>query len=156
MKSLGKPLPEQNPLKEMMHTSPFISPEPVLLGVLESSEEYNSEDSLHFCEDERSSSPSIEFEPLPAGTDYAVLNHDRETTSSFHDESLEMEKSWAKEFCEPLTLESNEKDSSNEHGNFTFDIPCKPCSFNATPESAPHKIPWPIVSPSQEVHRERS
>ena len=31
---LAKPLPEQNPLKEMMHTSPFISSEPVLLGVL--------------------------------------------------------------------------------------------------------------------------
>ena len=51
---LAKPLPEQNPLKEMMHTSPFISSEPVLLGVLESSEEYDSEDSLHFCEEERS------------------------------------------------------------------------------------------------------
>jgi len=36
---LAKPLPEQNLLKEMMHTSPFISSEPVLLGVLESSEE---------------------------------------------------------------------------------------------------------------------
>ena len=47
---LAKPLSEQNPLKEMMHTSPFISSVPVLLGVLESSEEYNSEDSLHFCE----------------------------------------------------------------------------------------------------------
>ena len=46
-----------------------------------------------------------------------------------------MEKQWAKESCEAPTLESNEKDSSNEHGNFTFDIPCKPCSFNATPES---------------------
>ena len=30
---LAKPLPEQNPLEEMMHTSPFISSEPVLLGV---------------------------------------------------------------------------------------------------------------------------
>ena len=39
---LAKPLPEQNPLKEMMHTSPFISSEPVLLGVLESFEEYDS------------------------------------------------------------------------------------------------------------------
>ena len=39
------------------------------------------------------------------------------------------------ELCEVLTLESNEKDSTNEHGNFTFDIPQKPCSFNATPES---------------------
>ena len=26
------------------------------------------------------------------------------------------------------------KDSTNEHGSFTFDIPRKPCSFNATPE----------------------
>ena len=41
----------------------------------------------------------------------------------------------AKKFCEAPTLESNEKDSSNEHENFTFDIPRKPCSFNATPES---------------------
>ena len=32
---LSKPLPEQNQLKETMHTSPFISSEPVLLGVLE-------------------------------------------------------------------------------------------------------------------------
>ena len=32
---IAKPLPEQNPLEEMMHTSPFISSEPVLLGVLE-------------------------------------------------------------------------------------------------------------------------
>ena len=39
------------------------------------------------------------------------------------------------EFCEAPTLESNEKDSTNEHGSFTFDIPRKPCSFNATPES---------------------
>ena len=39
------------------------------------------------------------------------------------------------EFCEALTLESNEKDSSNEQGNFTFDIPRKPCSFNTAPES---------------------
>ena len=38
------------------------------------------------------------------------------------------------EFCEAPTLESNEKDSSNEHGNLTFDIPRKPCSFNITPE----------------------
>ena len=49
---LTKPLLEQNPLKETMHTSPFISSETVLLGVLESSEEYDSEGSLHSCEDE--------------------------------------------------------------------------------------------------------
>ena len=51
-KHLAKPLPEKNPLKEMMHTSPFISSEPILLGVLESSKEYDSEDSLHSHEDE--------------------------------------------------------------------------------------------------------
>ena len=104
---IAKPLPEQNPLEEMMHTSPFISSEPVLLGVLESSEEYDSEDSLHFYEDERSSSSLTEFEPLPDGLESVVLNLDRDTTMIFHDESLEMEKSWAKEFCEAPTLESN-------------------------------------------------
>ena len=118
-----------------MHTSSFISSEPVLLGVLESSEEYNSEDSLHFCEDERSSSSLIKFEPLPTGLEYVVLDLNQESTSSFHDESLEMENQWAMEFCEASTLDSNEKDSTNEHGSFTFDIPRKPCSFNATPES---------------------
>ena len=118
-----------------MHTSPFISSEPVLLAVLESSEEYDSEDSLHYCGDERSLSPLIEFEPLPAGLEYVILDLNRESTSSFHDESLEMENQWAMELCEAPTLESNEKDSSNEHGNFTFDIACKPFSFNATPES---------------------
>ena len=39
------------------------------------------------------------------------------------------------EFCEAPTLESNEKDSSNEHGNLTLDIPRKPCSFNTTLQS---------------------
>ena len=28
--------------------------------------------------------------------------------------------------------------------------------FLRTPKSAPHKIPWPIDSPSQESHRDRS
>ena len=113
----------------------FISSEPVLLGVLESSEEYDLEDSLHSHEDERSSSSLTEFEPLPVGLEYVVLDLNRESTSSFHDESLEMENQWAMEFCEAPTLESEEKDSTSEHGSFTFDIPHKPCSFNATPES---------------------
>ena len=81
------------------------------------------------------SSPLIEFEPLPDGLKSVVLDLDRGTTMIFHDESLEMEKSWAKESCEASTLESNEKDSTNEQGSFTSDIPHKPCSFNATPES---------------------
>ena len=84
------------------------------MGVLESSEEYNPEDNLHFREDERSSSSLTEFEPLPAGLEYVVLDYDRESTSSFHNASLEIENQWAMEFCEAPTLESNEKDSSNE------------------------------------------
>ena len=49
-----------------------------------------------------------------------------------HDESLEMENRWAMEFCEAPTLESDEKDSIDEHGTVIFEIPC---SFNAIPES---------------------
>ena len=79
-----------------MHTSPFVSSDLVLLEDVESSEEYDSKDSLHFCEDERSSSPSIECEPLLAGPEYVVLDLYRVTTMIFHDKSLEMEKSWAK------------------------------------------------------------
>jgi hypothetical protein len=126
----------------MMHTSPFISSKPVLLGVIESSVKYGSEDSLHFCEDEHSSSPLIEFEPLPAGLESVDLDLDRDTTMIFYDESLEMENQWAMEFCEAPTLESNEKDSSNEQGNFTFDIPRKPCSFNTALESGMLSAPF--------------
>ena len=49
-----------------------------------------------------------------------------------HNESLEMQNPWAMEFCEALTLESDEKDSTDEHGTVIFEMPC---SFNATPES---------------------
>ena len=76
-----------------------------------------------------------EFEPLPDGLESVVLDLDRDTTIIFHDESLKMENQWAKKSCEAPTLESNEKDSTNEHGSFTFNIPRKPCSFNTTPES---------------------
>jgi hypothetical protein len=82
-----------------MHTSLFISSKLVLLGVLESSKEFGSEDSLHFCEDERSSSPLTKFEPLPTGLEYVVLDYDRESTSSFHNASLEIGNQWAMEFC---------------------------------------------------------
>ena len=58
-----------------------------------------------FCRDEHSSSPLIEFEPLPDGLESDVLYLDRDTTMIFHDESLEMENQWAMEFCEALTLE---------------------------------------------------
>ena len=71
---------------------------PVLLGALEPFEEYDSEDSLHSHEDERSSSSLTEFEPLLDGLEYVILNLDRESTSSFYDEPPEMENQWAKEY----------------------------------------------------------
>jgi hypothetical protein len=66
---LVKPLPKQDPLEKMMHVSPFTSPEPVLIEVIDFStpHENDSEDSFHLCEGERCSSLSTEFEPLPTG-----------------------------------------------------------------------------------------
>jgi hypothetical protein len=47
-----------------------------------------------------------------------------------------MENSWAMEFYEELTLESREKDSLDEHGNFIIEEPQEPCSHNAFLELA--------------------
>ena len=51
--SMAKHFREPNSLKEMMHESPFISSEPILFEVAKSttSEEHDSEVTLHFCED---------------------------------------------------------------------------------------------------------
>ena len=130
---MAKHFLEPNPLKEMMHESPFIPSKSILSEVTKSaaSEEHDSEVTLHFCEDERSLSLLSEFEPLPSGPEKVVLDHDRDSTMISHDESLEMENPWAMEFCEALTLESDEKYSTEEHGTVIFEMPC---SFNATPK----------------------
>jgi hypothetical protein len=135
---MAEPLPKQNPLEEMRHVSSFASSKLVVIEVLEFStpQEYDSEDPLHLCEGEQSSSPSIEFEPLPIGPYHVASDLDRESTLSFHDASLEMKKSWAMKIYDALTLEFKGKDSTDEHGSFTLDIPPKPCSHHASPESA--------------------
>jgi hypothetical protein len=97
--------------------------------------EHNSEEILHLCEDEQSLSPSIDFASLPAGLECVVLDHDRDPTMIFHNESLEMENPWAMEYYEALTLESKGIDSIDEHGSFISEIPQEPCSFNDSPES---------------------
>ena len=81
------------------------------------------------------------FEPLPAGLEYVVLDLDQDATIIFYDESLEMKNQWAMELCEVPTLESKEKDSTNEHESFTLEMPQKPCTFNATPESGMFSAP---------------
>ena len=78
------------------------------------------EDSLHSREDERSSSPSIEFEPLTVGPEYVDFDHDQDSTSIFHDDSVEMENQWAMELSVAPTLESDENDSIDEHGTVIF------------------------------------
>ena len=52
--SMAQHFPESNPLKEMMHESPFIPSESILFEVVKSatSEEHDSEVTLHFCKDE--------------------------------------------------------------------------------------------------------
>jgi hypothetical protein len=130
-----KPLSKQNPLEMMMYVSLFISSEPVPFEVAKSPEEYDSEEILHHCEDKRSSSPSIEFEPLPTGPKYVVLVHDRDPTMISHDESLEMGDPWTMEFCVAPTLGSEEKYSIDENESFILGIPQEPCLFNASLES---------------------
>jgi hypothetical protein len=136
---MAKPLSKQNPLEKMMHVSPFVSSEPVLFEVAKSviSKEYNLQGILHISEDKpSSSSSSIEFEPLPAGPEYVVLDHDQDQTMISHNESLEMENPWVMEFCEAPTLKSGEKDSINKHGSFIVEMTQEPCSFNASSEFA--------------------
>jgi hypothetical protein len=113
---MATPLPKQNPFKEMMHVSTLMSSEPVLAELVEfySSQEYDLEDPLHLCEDERSSSPLIDFEPLPTSLYHVTFDLDRDLTSSFHDASLEMENSWAMEIYKAPTLGSEGKGSHQQ------------------------------------------
>jgi hypothetical protein len=136
--SMVAPLPKQNPFEEMMHVSPFVSSEPVLAELVESStsQEYESKEPLHLCEDEQSSSPMIEFEPLPTGLYHVVSDRGRESTLFIHDASLEMENSWAMEIYKAPTLGSKRKDLIDKHGSFTLDIPQEPCLHHVSLESS--------------------
>ena len=138
--SMVKHFPEPNLFEEIMHESPFISSESILFEVPKSatSEENNSEEILHFYEDERSLSLLSEFEPLSSGPKEVVLDHDRDSTMISHDASLDMKNRRATECYEAPTLESIEKDSIYEHGSFILVIPQKLCSFNTSPELGTH------------------
>jgi hypothetical protein len=101
-------------------------------------EEFIEEDEpaepIYISEFETPPRPPIEFEPLPSGPKKVVLDHDQDSTTISHDESLEMENPWAMEFDEAPTLESKEKDSL-EHESFILEVPQEQCSFDASPES---------------------
>jgi hypothetical protein len=130
--------PKQNTFEEMMHVSMFTPSEPVLpeLVELSTSQEYDLEDPVHLCEDERTSSPLIDFEPLPTGPHHVVFDLGRDSTSRFHDAYLEMENSWAMEIYEAPTLVSKGKDLIDKHGSFTLDLPQEPCLHHVSQESA--------------------
>jgi hypothetical protein len=70
-----KLLPKQNSLEKTTYISSFTSSEHLLIEIAESSNshEYDSGEILHPCEDERSSSLSTDFEPLPAGPHHVVF-----------------------------------------------------------------------------------
>jgi hypothetical protein len=122
----------------MRHVSPLTSSETIVIEVVEFStpQEYALEDPLHLREGEGSSSPSTKFEPLPTSPYHVALDLDQESTLILHDESPQMENSWAMEIYESPTLESKGKDSTDEHGSFILDTPHEPCLHQAFPESA--------------------
>jgi hypothetical protein len=132
------PLSKQNTFEEMMHVSTLIPSEPIHPELVEfsTSQEYDLEDPLHLCGDEGSSSPLIEFDPLPTGPYHVVSDHGRESTFFIHDASLEMENSWATEIYKMSTLGSKGKDLVDKHGSFTLDSPHEPCLQHVSTESA--------------------
>ncbi|CAO2045309.1 unnamed protein product [Urochloa humidicola] len=91
-----KLLAKQNPLEKVMYVSPFISFELVLFEVAEFAalNKHDSEDTLHRCEDERPSSPSIEFDFLPTGSYYVVPDHDESLEMATCSETSPTNQSW--------------------------------------------------------------
>jgi hypothetical protein len=127
----------------MVHVSPFASFRLVLIEVVDfhTPHKNDSEEYLHFCEGERSSSLSTKFEPLSAGSYPVVFDHDRELISSFHDKSLEIEDSWAMEICVAPIMECIVEDVIDKLGSYILDIPYEPCSHNPFLESAMPSAP---------------
>ena len=83
----------------------------------------------------QTSSSLIEFEPRPTSPRRIVLDRDRDTAMIVHDEPLEVENPWTREFTEALPLEFEESESIDEHGSFILESP-PPCSFSSPPELA--------------------
>ena len=83
----------------------------------------------------QTSTSKIEFELHPTIPHCVVLDHDRDTTTIFHDEPLAIENHWAMESSEALPLECEEKGSINEHDIFILESP-PPCSISTPPELA--------------------
>ena len=135
--SMTEPSLDSEPIEEVKGILLVDSPESLLEKDAERfiEEEDDYVEPVDISKFETPPRPPIEFEPLPSGPEKVVLDHDQDPTTISHDESLEMENTWAMEFDEAPTLESKVKDSLDKHGSFTPEIPQEPCSFNASPES---------------------
>ena len=77
----------------------------------------------------------MQYKPHPTSPHCVVLDYNRDTTMIFHDEPLETENPWAREFSEALSLECEESGSIDKHDSFTLESP-PPCSFSIPPELA--------------------
>jgi hypothetical protein len=101
-------------------------------GVEPSARKEDDSEELHLCEAEQPPSPSIELRP--SGLRNVVHNGGHETTSIFLDECLEMEDPCAMDIPKIKTLESERKNSTNEHESFFFE---ESFSHKESLESAP-------------------
>jgi hypothetical protein len=95
-----------------MHVSLFVSSNPILFEVAgpPAAKEYDSEETLHFCEDERSSSPRLSWSVFSLARIMTMIENQ-------HQSSMMNLLRW-------------------EHGSFILETPQKPCSSNTSPESA--------------------
>ena len=75
------------------------------------------------------SSPSLELEPCPSSHQDVVLDNGQDSTLLLHDISFEKENFRAMDISK-LTLETKRKDSTNEHENFSFEIPHVSCPLS--------------------------
>ena len=120
-----EPSLDSDPIEEVKGILLVDSPESLLEKDAERfiEEEDDSVELGDISEFETPPRPPIEFEPLPSFPEKVVLDHDQDPTTISHDESLEMENTWAMKFDEAPTLESKVKDSLDKHGSFTPEIP---------------------------------
>ena len=135
--SLADPFPQEEPAEEVLVVMPDDSSKPSLErdAKLFIQEEDDLDETLELSIHEQPTHPRIELKPHPTNPHFVDPDHNQDTTMIFHDEPLETENSWAREFSEALSLECKESSSIDEHDSFILESP-PPCSFSIPPESA--------------------
>ena len=129
--------PQEEAFEEVLAVMPLDTSKPSLEqdAELVIQEEDNLEETLELPIHEQPTCPLIELKPHPTSPHFDDPDHNQDTTMIFHDEPLEIENPWAREFIESLSLECEESGSIDEHDSFILESP-PPCSFSIPPESA--------------------